>query len=126
MEYVEYLPWCPNCGAMADESEDWEETMMDEDELTVVFNAEDEVQALLYRNMLEEAGIHVLERPLEAEWFEGVKQSGLHSQLLVRDQDAEQASALVEAFMREADSGELSAEIPEQGKDDTEKVKGEG
>jgi hypothetical protein len=87
---------------------------MDENELTVVFNAADEVEALLYRNMLEEAGIQVMERLMETEWLEGVKQSGLHSQLLVREHDVALATHLVEAFQHEADDGELAAEIPEQ------------
>jgi hypothetical protein len=113
-EYAELLPWCPNCGTEnpADDDE-WEEDVMTDDELVVVFNAEDEVQALLYRNLLEEAGIPVIERPLEAEWLEGVMHQDLHSQLLVREDDAEEAHRLVEAFRREAEEGILSAEIPE-------------
>jgi len=92
---------------------------MSEEEFTVVFNATDELQALLYRSMLEEAGITVMERPLETDWLEGVKQSGLHSQLLVQEHDLELAAGLVTAFQHEADNGELAADIPEQSSETT-------
>ena len=111
-EFADLLPWCPNCGTPSDEeSEDWEVELMSDDELVIVYNAEDEIGALLYRTMLEEAGIDVIERPMEEPWLEGIMQQGLHSQLLVRERDAERAQSLVEAFTREADSGELSADI---------------
>lgn len=82
---------------------------MDNSKLVVVFDAEDEISALLYRTMLEEAGIDVIERPLEVIWFEGVRQRALHSQLLVRETDAAQARTLVEAFRADAEAGELNA-----------------
>lgn len=94
--------------------------MMTENTLVAVFDAPDEIQALLYRTMLEEAGIPVMERPMEAEWLEGVMQQGLHSQLLVREGDAEEARRLVEDFRREADEGILSAEIPDESKNKTD------
>ena len=54
---------------------------MDKDALVAVFAATDAVEALLYRSLLEEAGIDVEERVFEADWFEGVRQDNLHSQL---------------------------------------------
>ncbi|MHB9026900.1 MAG: putative signal transducing protein [Armatimonadota bacterium] len=78
--------------------------------LQVVFDAPDEVQAVLYRSLLEEAGIDVVERPLETDWFEGVRQQGLHSQLLVREEDAPRAAELVAAFRQEAEEGDFTAE----------------
>lgn len=87
--------------------------MKDED-LVPVFNATNEVQALLYRSMLEEAGIDVVENLLEAQWFESVKQQGLHSQLLVRPKDEARARELIAAFSEEAARGELSVESPEE------------
>lgn len=86
---------------------------MTNSDLVAVYNATDEVQALLYREMLQEAEIDVVERPLEADWLEGVRLDGLHSQLLVKSEDAERARALIAAFAAEAEQGELSAEIPE-------------
>lgn len=112
-EYTELLPWCPNCGTMnTSEMEEWEVALMEDEDLVPVYDADDEVEALLYRSMLEEAGISVIERPLEEPWLEGVMQRSLHSQLLVRDEDAERAFALVDAFRHEADDGVLSQEIP--------------
>ncbi|HEY3378689.1 MAG TPA: hypothetical protein VGL77_14475 [Armatimonadota bacterium] len=86
------------------------------EDLVPVFNATDEVQSLLYCTMLQEAGIDVIERPLEESWLEGVMQQGLHSQLLVRAEDAERAHALVESFRAEADQGLLNATPDEDPK----------
>ena len=83
---------------------------MDHDALVPVYDAETEVEAVLYRTMLEEAGIDVVERPYETVWLESVKQRALHSQLLVRAEDAERARALVAAFEEEAARGELNLE----------------
>lgn len=113
-EYAAMLPWCPTCGLLTDDDTDeWEVEVMRDDELVPVLNAETEIEAFLYRTMLEEAGIDVIERPFEEEWFEGVKQQQLHSQLLVRDDDAERAGLLISAFRRQAESGELGETIPE-------------
>ncbi|OPZ85517.1 MAG: hypothetical protein BWY76_01381 [bacterium ADurb.Bin429] len=87
---------------------------MGTDELVPVFDAPDEIQALLYKTMLEEAGIGVVERALEPEWLEGVMQRGLHSQLLVQTADAETARTLVESFTAEANAGELDAEAAQE------------
>ncbi|HEY3416405.1 MAG TPA: DUF2007 domain-containing protein [Armatimonadota bacterium] len=81
-----------------------------DNELQVVFAASDEVEAVLFRSLLEEAGIDVVERPFESDWFEGVRQQGLHSQLLVREEDVPRARELVTAFAEEAAAGELSTE----------------
>jgi hypothetical protein len=83
---------------------------MRDEELVPVYNAMSEVDALLYRTMLEEAGIDVVERPFEADWLEGVRQDGLHSQLLVAASNVADARTLVEDFTREAENGELAAE----------------
>lgn len=93
---------------------------MDTNELIAVYDAADEVTALLHRTLLEEAGIDVVERPWETEWFESVRQRGLHSQLLVRVTDAERARQLLAAFDRQADAGQLEATPPEQATDRTE------
>lgn len=87
---------------------------MGTDELVPVFDAPDEIQALLYKTMLEEAGIGVVERTYEPEWLEGVMQRGLHSQLLVQAADAETARTLVASFTAEADAGELDADAAQQ------------
>ncbi|MHB0937331.1 MAG: putative signal transducing protein [Armatimonadota bacterium] len=86
---------------------------MKDDNLVAVFNATDEVQALLYRSMLEEAGIDVVESLLEAQWLESVKLQGLHSQLLVRQADEARARELIAAFREEAERGELAVDNPE-------------
>lgn len=113
--YAELLPWCPECGTVnnEDEMDEWEVDLMGEDELVAVFDAEDEIQALLYRSMLEEAGIDVIERPMEEPWLEGVMVRALHSQLLVREEDAERAYLLVESFRQEAEEGTLAEEAEE-------------
>jgi len=85
---------------------------MSNDALVVVFDAETEVDALLSRNLLEEAGIDVVERPLEAVEFEGVRQRALHSQLLVMPEDRVRAEELLASFAAEAESGELYAGLP--------------
>ena len=82
------------------------------DDLVPVYSATDEVQALLYRTMLEEAGIDVIELPYEEAWLGSVKTDGLHSQLMVRAEDAEDARALVQAFTAEAAAGELNPQEP--------------
>jgi hypothetical protein len=90
---------------------------MAEDRLVAVYDAYTEVEAVLYRSMLEEAGIDVVELPLEVEWFEGVRQRNLHSRLLVSAEDAERARELIVAFHEEAQTGELSTELPPEGAD---------
>jgi len=87
--------------------------MHEEEELVAVFDAADEVQALLYRTVLEEAGIDVVERPYETAWFESVKQNALHSRLLVRRHDAARAKSLLDAFQAAAEGGTLSAGPPD-------------
>ena len=87
---------------------------MAEEQFVVVMDTEDEVQALLYRRMLEEAGIAVFEIPLETDLLEGVREQGLHSQLMVSAKDAPEAERLIASFEQEADSGELSATIPDE------------
>jgi hypothetical protein len=89
---------------------------MADEELVPVYDAPTEVDALLNRTLLQEAGIDVVERILESDWFEGVQQKALHSQLLVRAEDADRARELLTAFAEEAQSGELASEIPD---DDT-------
>jgi hypothetical protein len=112
-EFAELIPWCPNCGALdVDEFTEWEEGLMADEELVVVYDAMDDIQALLYRTMLEEAGIAVVERPMEVTWLEGVKVEALHSQLMVREEDVNRATKLVESFRREAEEGQLAAEEP--------------
>jgi len=93
---------------------------MDEKRLVMVFEAGDEIEALLHKQLLEEAGIDVVEQPLEPEWLEGVQQRGLHSQLLVAEEDAAQAGELINAFTREADSGELQSETPQSEAEDAD------
>jgi len=91
---------------------------MSESALVAVFNAPDEIQALLYRTVLEEAGIDVVERTYEITLFESVRQNALHSELLVRAEDADRARALLAAFYQEAATGELAldnAEEPPEG-----------
>ncbi len=75
-----------------------------------VFDAMDAVEALLYRSLLEEAGIDVEEKLFEPDWFEGVRQDYLHSQLLVHAADVAQARELIAAFHEEAQRGELLTE----------------
>lgn len=92
---------------------------MTDQEMVVIFDAEDEIQALLNRTLLEEAGIPVFERMMEAETLEGVKQQGLHSKLLVRIEDVKKALPLIWAFREEGDSGELTKEMVEELDDDS-------
>ena len=87
---------------------------MSEGKLVVVFSAANEVQALLYRSVLEEAGIDVMERQYETFILESVKQRALHSELLVREEDADKARELVDAFHQEAERGELAVDSPEE------------
>jgi hypothetical protein len=86
---------------------------MRNESLVTVFNAIDEVQALLYRTVLEEAGIDVVERQLETPWFETVKQQALHSQLQVRREDEARALELIAAFHEEAERGKLTVDNPQ-------------
>ena len=93
---------------------------MERENLVAVFDAADEVGALLFRTVLEEAGIDVVERPYETLWLESVKQRALHSQLLVRRSDEARARQLIEAFRAEAERGELIVENPEGLPEDEE------
>ncbi len=95
---------------------------MESDALVVVFDAGTEVDALLFRSMLEEAGIDVVERPLEVEWLEGVRPRGLHSQLMVEEQFVDVARVLIDAFQQEADSGELTEGIPPEESGTAEEI----
>ena len=88
---------------------------MGNDDLVVVFDAVNEVQTILYRSLLEEAGIDVIERPLEIDELAGVKQRDLHSQLLVRQADAAQARELIAAYTEEAELGTLEQDAEEEG-----------
>ncbi len=78
-------------------------------DMVVVFDATSEVQALLFRDMLTEAGIEVYEHLLEDDTFEGVMQNSLHSQLMVSPEDEARATELIVAFTEESASGELDA-----------------
>lgn len=92
---------------------------MDDQEMVVVFDAEDEIQALLNRALLEEAGIPVFERMMETDVLEGIKQQGLHSKLLVRLEDVQKALPLIVAFREESESGELTEEMDDALDDDS-------
>jgi hypothetical protein len=88
----------------SDDADEWEDDCTDTDDAVVVYEAEDTMQALLYRTMLEEAGIDVRERPFdEQDWLGHATQQAPYSQLLVRDDDAARACRLVEAFRREGE-----------------------
>ncbi|MEI7834172.1 MAG: hypothetical protein WCJ56_13365 [bacterium] len=89
--------------------------MTNDDAMVVVFDAESEVQALLFSGMLAEAGIDVYERLLEDDTFEGVRQDSLHSQLMVRPEDEARATDLIVSFTEESASGELDAGDEVQG-----------
>jgi len=80
---------------------------MDEQELVPVYDAMDEIQAVLHRELLEEAGFDVMEREYESDIFVGVRQNDLHSQLLVHSEDAERASQLIAEYNEEAEDGDL-------------------
>lgn len=82
---------------------------MTSDKLVPVFSALNEIQAVLYRSMLEEAGIDVFEEMMEDDVFVGVKLRGMHSRLMVREEDAQRATDLVIAYSQEVDRGELIA-----------------
>jgi len=88
---------------------------MDANDLVVVFDAADEIQTILYRTLLEEAGFDVLERPMETDEFAGVKQRDLHSQLLVLREHAARARELIAAFTEEAEIGSLELNSEEEG-----------
>ncbi|MHB9130106.1 MAG: putative signal transducing protein [Armatimonadota bacterium] len=94
--------------------------MHNREDYIVVYNAMDEIQALLYRNLLEEAGIDVLERPMEIPWLEGLRLDDIHSQLLVHEEDVERASQLIEAFHQEAEEGTLTLPSDKDPLDETD------
>lgn len=81
--------------------------------LVEVFHADNEVEALLYQTMLEEAGIHVVERrsgdAISTSVIYPVPHLGID--LLVSNDDAPEATRLVEEFRQRADAGELA--VPE-------------
>jgi len=92
---------------------------MSEENLVVVYGAETAVESMLYRTMLEEAGIDVEEQLLEVEGIGGVTQDWLHSRLLVRPEDEARARELIEEFHEEAQAGELAEETPDGGAEGT-------
>ncbi len=90
---------------------------MAEDELVAVYGAESEIDALLHRELLEEAGIDVMEQVRESEIFAGITYDTLHSVLLVRAADADRARELLDAYAAEEASGELAGEKPDEKPD---------
>jgi hypothetical protein len=83
---------------------------MSAEDPVAVFDAADEVQAMMYRMVLEEASIDVMEIPYENYWLESAKLDALHSRLLVRPEDEARARELIEAFRAEVARGELVIE----------------
>jgi len=86
---------------------------MAEERLIDVFEAGDAVEAMLYRTMLEEAGITVIEQPMEIIGYGGIMPEQCYSRLLVSAEDEQRARELIEAFHEEAQSGELIDEFPD-------------
>ncbi|MHB9133213.1 MAG: putative signal transducing protein [Armatimonadota bacterium] len=85
---------------------------MADEQFTVVFEAQDQVEAQIVRSILEEAGIPVLERPLGSAALSVYIGEGAsaQSQLSVPGVDTERARALIEEYRREAVTVEMPAE----------------
>ena len=89
---------------------------MAEYDLVTVYASDNDTEAHLYRAMLEEAGIPVVLQVTPDMWGQRTAWVGpalARVRLDVRAEDAREAIELIEAFRREADSGELAREAEE-------------
>ena len=82
---------------------------MSEDDLVVVFETTDDLECVMYRSMLQEARVSVMERD---PWTSRLNMGTMIVpwQLLVYRRDAEQALSLIEAYRQAVKSGELRIE----------------
>lgn len=90
---------------------------MDQHALVTVFETDSMVESTVYRSLLEEAGIPVLERSLRDPmlWYAMTGMNLPNYQLLVRPEDAERAAELIEAYGAEVEKGL----VIEEGAEDT-------
>lgn len=98
-------PWKPAGNGMGE--------AVSESNLVEVFHADNEVEALLYQTMLEEAGINVMARrsgdAISTSVIYPVPHLGID--LLVSADESPEATRLVEEFQQRAEAGELA--VPE-------------
>jgi len=82
----------------------------------VVYTSDDEIEGQLYKEMLEEAGIPAIIKIIPDMWGQRTVFTGPHQarvMLLVSEEDEQQATAMVESFREEAESGRLAEELEE-------------
>ena len=80
---------------------------MDQLALVTVYETDNEVESTIYRSLLEEADIPVLERSLRDPmlWYTMTGMNLPNYQLLVRPEDADRARELIEAYGAEVEKG---------------------
>lgn len=89
---------------------------MTEDQVCV-YETNDEIEAEIYKSMLEEAGIAVNLQALPDMWGQRTVWAGPTRSrfcLLVSPQDAGEAARLVESFHEQAASGALAEELEDE------------
>ena len=91
------------------------ELRVHDDELVPVFNARNSVDAMLYRVLLEEAGIRVLSRPLG---HYSVVSGARHIQLCINASDAPLARELLQAYQQQVASGAFNLDVEDEAEDE--------
>lgn len=82
---------------------------MTEDAYISVFIASNELQAVMHRQLLEEAGMSVIEQRVDCGYPVGmVPVHGMYSRLLVREEDGPHAVQLIAAYADEVERGNLT------------------
>jgi hypothetical protein len=107
----EYLPTvreCPECGvALVDEPPKGAADAPITEPLVVVYEAPEEVMAIMARDLLEDAGIPVLTQSGLIPWHDDMRfaASGFHSRLLVFESQADEARRLIAGYLADIESG---------------------
>lgn len=87
------------------------------EEFVVVFESNNQVEAILYQNMLQDAGIQVMDQPQVDPFLTNVIVTIVPPEyrLFVRAEDAQKARELVDAYRAEVERGDLSVNGEEAG-----------
>ena len=104
-EYRPGVDTCPDCGALLVATLPDEAEPPNEESLVAVYEAPDEFTSRMVVDLLESAGIHVLEKVERSAAFDDLDLSarGFYSRILVFESAVEQAAALIADLIADLD-----------------------
>jgi len=116
-EYREGMGSCPDCGCALKGAASYARPRLSKEPLVVIYEAPDELLSRAVKNVLEEAGMPVVEQVERTSWYDNVDLSmvGRYSRLLTLESRAEEARQIVADFLRAYQRGDLA--LPEEGQE---------